>query len=146
MDAAYLRTVPTIQEFFKIKPDEELQEGTRVLLEAMQEICIAKGDDIITVGADCQDGMYIILEGKARVFSKQGELLNVLGEGEFIGELGLINDQTRGATVKAFTDVRCANISKQLFEEIASRNRKIYGTFINMLYTKPSVLYPERKA
>lgn len=145
MDAAYLRTVPTIQEFFKIKPDEELQEGTRVLLEAMQEICIAKGDDIITVGADCQDGMYIILEGKARVFSKQGELLNVLGEGEFIGELGLINDQTRGATVKAFTDVRCANISKQLFEEIAGRNRKIYGTFINMLYTKNTKIIGERE-
>lgn len=145
MDAAYLRTVPTIQEFFKIKPDEELQEGTRVLLEAMQEICIAKGDDIITVGADCQDGMYIILEGKARVFSKQGELLNVLGEGEFIGELGLINDQTRGATVRAFTDVRCANISKQLFEEIAGRNRKIYGTFINMLYTKNTKIIGERE-
>lgn len=145
MDAAYLRTVPTIQEFFKIKPDEELQEGTKALLEAMQEVCITKGNDIITVGADCQDGMYIILEGKARVFSKQGELLNVLGEGEFIGELGLINDQTRGATVRAFTDVRCANISKQLFEEIAGRNRKIYGTFINMLYTKNTKIIGERE-
>ena len=145
MDAAYLRTVRTIQEFFKIKPDEELQEGTRALLEAMQEVRIAKGENIVTFGADCQDGMYIILEGNAKVFSDKGALLNILGEGEFIGELGLINDQPRGATVRAFTDVRCANISKQLFEEIAMRNRKIYGTFINMLYTKNTIIIGERE-
>ncbi len=145
MDAAYLRTVQTIQEFFNIKSDEELQEGTKALLEAMQEVCIAKGDDIITVGADCRDGMYIILEGKAKVYSAKGDLLNILGEGEFIGELGLINDQPRGATVRAFTDVRCANISQQLFEEIAMKNRKIYGTFINMLYTKNTKIIGERE-
>ena len=62
MDAAYLRAISTIQEFFKIKPDEELSEGTRLLLESMQEVDIKKGDDIVTVGEDCQDGMYIILE------------------------------------------------------------------------------------
>ena len=33
MDAAYLRTIPTIQEFFKIKPDVELSEETQLLLE-----------------------------------------------------------------------------------------------------------------
>lgn len=145
MDAAYLRTIPTIQEFFKIKPDEALSEGTQLLLESMTEIYLNRGQDIVTVGDDCQDGMYIILEGKAKVFSSDGTLLNILGEGEFIGELGLINDQKRGATVRAFTDVRCANISKQLFEEIAMKNRKIYGTFINMLYTKNTKIITEQE-
>ena len=145
MDAAYLRTISTIQEFFKIKPDEELSEGTRLLLESMQEVDIKKGDDIVTVGEDCQDGMYIILEGKATVHSSEGTLLNILNAGEFIGELGLINDQKRGATVRAATDVRCANISKSLFEEIAAKNPKIYGTFINMLYTKNTKMIAEQQ-
>lgn len=145
MEVSYLIKVPAIQEFFKIKPGEELQEGTKALLEAMQEVRISKEEDIITAGADCEDGMYIILEGKAKVFSKKEELLNILGEGEFIGELGLINDAPRGATVRAFTDVVCANISKNLFEEIALKNRKIYGTFINMLYTKNTKIIGERE-
>lgn len=145
MDAAYLRTIPTIQEFFKIKQDEELSEGTQLLLESMTEVYLNRGQDIVTVGEDCQDGMYILLEGKAKVFSSDGTLLNILSEGEFIGELGLINDQKRGATVRAFTDVRCANISKQLFEEIAMKNRKIYGTFINMLYTKNTKIITEQE-
>lgn len=111
----------------------------------MQEVDIKKGDDIVTVGEDCQDGMYIILEGKATVHSSEGTLLNILNAGEFIGELGLINDQKRGATVRAATDVRCANISKSLFEEIAAKNSKIYGTFINMLYTKNTKMIAEQQ-
>ena len=145
MDAAYLRTVSTIQEFFKINPDEELSEGTRLLLESMQEVWIKKGDDIVTVGNECQDGMYIILDGNATVHSKEGKLINILNEGDFIGELGLINDQNRGATVRAASDVRCANISKSLFEEIAAKNPKIYGTFMNMLYTKNTKMVAEQQ-
>lgn len=145
MNAEVLRQISTIQEFFKIDPKGELPEGTRLLLEAMTEICIPKGQDIVTYGADSEDGMYIILEGSTEVLSNQGVKINTLGTGDFIGELGLINDDTRGATVRALSDVKCANISKALFEEIAAVNRKIYGTFMNMLYTKTTKLVTEQE-
>lgn len=145
MDANYLRTIPTIQEFFNIKEGQELSEETKLFLESMSEVHISKGQNIVTVDTECQDGMYIILEGKANVFSLDGTLINKLGKGEFIGELGLINDQKRGATVCASTDVRCANISRQLFEEVAAKNRKIYGVFINMLYNKTTKMVAEQE-
>ncbi len=144
MDADRLRKIETIQEFFKIDPQGELKEGTRILLEAMVEVNIKKGDDVVTFGAECDDGMYIILSGTTDVFDNNGKVINTLSVGDFIGELGLINDDKRGATVRAVTDVTCANISKALFEEIASRNRKIYGTFMNMLYTKTTKLITEQ--
>lgn len=145
MNAEALRMIPTIQEFFKIVPGEELKEGTRILLEAMEEVQIKKGQDVVTLGADCRDGMYIILSGTTEVLDKSGNLINTLSVGDFIGELGLINDDKRGATVRAVTEVVCANISKSLFEEIAGRNRKIYGTFMNMLYTKTTKLVTEQE-
>lgn len=145
MDANYLRNIPTIQEFFKIKEGQELSEETKLFLEAMSEVRISKGKNIVTVNEDCQDGMYIILEGSANVFASDGSLINILKEGEFIGELGLINDQKRGATVCAGTDVVCANISRQLFEDIAMKNRKIYGAFINMLYNKTTKMVAEQE-
>lgn len=145
MNAEYLRTLPTIREFFKIKETGELQEGTRLLLEAMTEITIPSGQDIVTFGKPSDDGMYIILEGTTDVLDKEGKLINTLGAGDFIGELGLINDDTRGATVRASGQVRCANISKALFDEIAMKNRKIYGSFMNMLYTKTTKLVTEQE-
>lgn len=145
MDAEALKQVSTIREFFKIDEEKELSEGTRLLLEAMTELVIPKGRDIVTCGAGSEDGMYIILNGKADVFSSDGTRINRLGAGDFVGELGLINDDNRAATVRASSDVRCANISKRLFEDIASRNRKIYGSFMNMLYTKTTKLVTEQE-
>lgn len=145
MDAEFLRQIPTIREFFKIAPEGELPEGTRLLLEAMVEVHISKGQDIVTCGADSRDGMYIILEGSTEVLSDKGIRINSLGAGDFIGELGLINDDVRAATVRACSDVTCANISKALFEEIAAANRKIYGTFMNMLYTRTTKLVTEQE-
>ena len=145
MDAEALKQVSTIREFFKIDEEKELSEGTRLLLEAMTELVIPKGRDIVTCGAGSEDGMYIILSGKADVFSSDGTRINRLGAGDFVGELGLINDDNRAATVRASSDVRCANISKRLFEDITSRNRKIYGSFMNMLYTKTTKLVTEQE-
>lgn len=145
MNTDILKKIPTIQEFFRIEPGGELAEGTRLLLEAMTEINILQGQDIVTCGAQSDDGMYIILEGKTEVLSAGGIRINTLGTGDFIGELGLINDDVRAATVRALSDVRCANISKALFEEIASANRKLYGTFMNMLYTKTTKLVTEQE-
>lgn len=145
MDADFLSRIPTIQEFFKIDLSKGIAEGTRILLEAMQEVNIPAGKDVVTYGANSDDGMYIIIEGVTEVLSSEGSLINTLSVGDFIGELGLINDDTRGATVRAKTQVCCANISKSLFEEIASKNRKIYGTFMNMLYTKTTKLVTEQE-
>ena len=136
MDIEILRKVPTIQEFFNINEDGTLPDGTKAFLEAMCEVTIAEGQDIVTYGDECEDGMYIILEGTTDVLSNNGELINKLGKGDFIGEMGLINDDKRGATVRATSEVRCANISKSLFENMAASNKKLYGTFINMLYKK----------
>jgi len=145
MDIEILRRVPAIQEFFNIEENKELPEGTKLFLNAMSEVTIPKGEDIVTYGNECDDGMYIILEGTTDVLSSQGTLINNLGMGDFIGEMGLINDDKRGATVRATSDVVCANISKNLFEEMAASNKKLYGTFINMLYNKTTKLVTERE-
>ncbi len=145
MDIEILRKVPAIQEFFNIEVDKALPEGTKLFLEAMSEVIIPEGQDVVTYGSDCHDGMYIILEGTTDVLSNEGELINNLGKGDFIGEMGLINDDKRGATVRATSEVVCANISKSLFEEMAASNKKLYGTFINMLYNKTTKLVTERE-
>lgn len=145
MNADYLSTLPTIQEFFQINPEEELQEGTRLFLDAMTEVTFSDGEDVVSFGAGNEDGMYIILEGATVVLSREGKKINRLGAGDFIGELALMNDQPRGATVRAVGEVICANISKQLFEQVATANPKIYGSFMNMLYTKTTKLVTEQE-
>lgn len=145
MNVERLRTIPTVQDFFRVKAEGDIPESTRLLLESMQEVVFEEGEDIVTFGAEPEDGMYIITEGHTDVLNDRGECVNKLGKGDFIGELGLIKDETRGATVRATDRVVCANISRDLFYEIASRNKKIYGMFMNMLYRKTSKLVAEQE-
>ena len=112
MEIERLKQVTTIQEFFQITNKGTISDGTKAFLEAMTEVKIPSGQDIVTYGHESDDGMYIILEGIADVYSASNALINTLSVGDFIGELGLINDDIRAATVRARSDVVCANISR----------------------------------
>ena len=87
MDIGKLKSVRTIREFFELKDGTEIKEGTRSFLEAMTEVRIDPGCDIVTVGHDSEDGMYIILSGTADVYSAENTLINTLSECDFIGEM-----------------------------------------------------------
>lgn len=134
-----------IQDFFQIEKDGTMPEGTRLLMEAMDLKSYQDGEDLVVVDAPADDGMYIILEGTTKVLNREGSLINELAEGDMVGELALIKDGVRGATVRAAGPVRCAHISRPLFEEIAGKNRKVYGALLDLLYTKTTNMVRERE-
>lgn len=139
------RQLPIITSFFKADPDGRLEEPSRLLLDAMDLMEFGNGADIVKAGAAAEDGMYIILEGNVKVLDGKGSLINEMSAGEVIGEMGLIKDSTRAATVRAVGPVKCAHISKPLFEKIAEQNRSIYGALLEMLYTKTTQIVRERE-
>ena len=110
-----------IKDFFQVGEDGQMPEGSRMLLEAMERKEFGQGQDIVTVGAQPDDGMYIILEGDVHVLTAEGVLINELGPGDVVGELALIKEDVRKATVRAVTGTVCANISRSLFLEKIGR-------------------------
>lgn len=78
---------------------------------------------------------YIILSGAVEVLKWSGQkevAVATLGEGQVFGEMGLIEDRPRSATVRALTELRVRNIDRDHFNEL--------------LRTKPSVLIPIMKS
>ena len=77
------------------------------------EIVMEKGDE--------GDGMYFLLAGAMGVLSdKTGEVVFVLHRGSFLGEIALIHDCRRTATVKALTCCSAFRLSKTVFKEAAA--------------------------
>ena len=137
MDIERLKKVTTIREFFQITNKGTISDGTKAFLEAMKEVRIPSGQDIVTYGQESDDGMYIILEGIADVYSSSNALINTLSVGDVIVELGLINDDIRAATERARGEVVCANSSKKLFDEIAPKYSERNGGYTRVIKIGP---------
>ncbi len=79
------------------------------------------------------DSVCKILLGRVQVFKEDGKqevMLGQIGSGEFVGEMGVIEDRPRSATVRAESDVTVEWIDKKEFLERVSRDS---GTALQLL-------------
>jgi CRP/FNR family cyclic AMP-dependent transcriptional regulator len=84
--------------------------------------CFGIGDVLMRQG-DPADCAYVMLEGEAEVLTetKGGEfVVAVLGPNAVPGEIGVLTDAPRTATVRAKTQVKALRISPEVFLRLAS--------------------------
>ena len=81
----------------------------RALARALVEASVPKGTAIINQG-ETGDALFIIEEGRCEVVVEESPGHNVviafLGPGDFFGEMALISEETRSASVKALEDCK----------------------------------------
>jgi CRP/FNR family cyclic AMP-dependent transcriptional regulator len=90
-------------------------------------------DTVIIKEGTTGDEMFIIESGQVEVQLTRGDLvliLSELGEFSFFGEMALLTDKPRSATVKAKTDCRALVLKKSDFMEIVNENPKIAAKFL----------------
>ena len=63
--------------------------------------------EVVVVQGEGGAGFFVILAGCASV-SVDGRIRRALGVGDWFGDLSLVRDAPRSATVVAATDLRCA--------------------------------------
>ena len=112
-----LRTVPLFAGF----PDEQL----RMLAAVVTRRNVPRGTIVIVEG-DPTDSLYIIIAGRLKVMMSDTEgkevILAMLGPGEYFGEMGLIDDSPRSATVMTVEACELIVVTKREFKKILSEN------------------------
>jgi CRP/FNR family cyclic AMP-dependent transcriptional regulator len=80
----------------------------------------------IMAGGDPTDSLYIVLSGRLKVMMSDAEgkevILSILGPGEFFGEMGLIDDEPRSATVVTIEPCELLSIAKRDFKKAMAEN------------------------
>ncbi len=117
---AFLRRVPLFSG---------LTEGQLEMLAAgSARRSYPKGRTIVSEGEPSQS-MYILLAGRAKVQRSDSEgkevILAVLGAGEFIGEMSLIDDAPRSASVITIEPCEFMAVSKDAFKAMLAQNPEV---------------------
>ena len=69
-------------------------------------------------------GFFVIEEGRAKV-TREGQDLATLGPGDYFGEVALIDEGARTASVTAETDLRCYGLTSWEFRPLVETNSSI---------------------
>jgi CRP-like cAMP-binding protein len=94
----------------------------------LEELSFRPGQAIVREG-DPPDGFYVINSGRVVVMARapvgDGSPLTVLAAGECFGEIALLTDSPRSATVVAETDVVVWRLSRARFDTLLGHERSI---------------------
>lgn len=110
LNPSILKNVPLFSSF----SDHQLA----ALLPAVQHRRFPRGSYVIRAGEET-DALYIILAGRAKVLIPDDDgnevILSVIGPNEFFGEMGLLDDQPRSASVETLEPCEMLRISRSGF-------------------------------
>ncbi len=108
----------------------------RAFLSAARTVDLRVRETLFHAG-DVGDGCYFVRDGvvKAAVVARDGQerLLAVLGPGALIGELALIDDEPRSATISALKPCRLLHLTKGAFFRLADANPQVYREALKIL-------------
>jgi len=117
VSTAVLKAVPLFTSF----PDDQLRMLTGVVTRRS-----APRSTTIMAGGDPTDSLYIVLSGRLKVMMSDADgkevILSLLGPGEFFGEMGLIDDEPRSATVITIEPCELLAIYKRDFKKCLAEN------------------------
>ncbi len=99
----------------------------KLMKQYARHVRTAAGGCIIAEGSP-GDSFFYIISGRVRIVKKIGdaqEALRELGPGDFFGELALIHDKPRAASVIAMEDTELYEMSRSTFTEMLRSNTEI---------------------
>jgi CRP/FNR family transcriptional regulator, cyclic AMP receptor protein len=93
------------------------------IAQIADEIDLPEGKEMTREGSRGRE-FFVLLEGDADVI-KDGSSINKLGSGDFFGEIALVSDSPRTATVTATSPVRALVITDRSFRRLLDEQPEI---------------------
>ncbi|XP_047143465.1 cAMP-dependent protein kinase type I-beta regulatory subunit isoform X1 [Hydra vulgaris] len=129
----------------KVSILESLDKWERLTIcDALEPCSFNDGDEIVVQG-EPGDDFYIIAEGQASVLQRRNpneEPIEVsrLGVSDYFGEIALVLNRPRAATVVARGAIKCVKLDRERFErvlgpctDILRRNIQQYNSFVSLV-------------
>lgn len=98
-------------------------------------------DEVITREGEYDSYMYIIITGRMRIMKNGEQIASLCDQGDTIGELAIIDGETRSATVIAEVESICLAIDASFIDRIKPENK---DSFCAIFYQLLAVILANR--
>jgi len=99
-------------QMFSACTDKELAQIAR----ACDEVAVEAGAVVVEEGT-AGDGFYLLVEGEAEV-TRAGRPVATVGPGQYFGELALLDEAPRNATITAITPLALLRLRRREFSAV----------------------------
>jgi len=118
----YSATIAILQKATLISSLKKAELET--LARKLEPRSFKRGDFIMKYGEEGSE-FYIIVSGKCGILSKDGTHVATLADGDYVGEMALLENARRNATVECLEDVETLVASQELFHSVLEQSSKI---------------------
>jgi len=110
------------------------QEALGALVEQLQLVTLGTGEVLFYEG-DPGDALYVIVEGEVSVSAEGPPRVEMarMGPGAFIGEVALMTDQPRSATVTATADAELLRIDRKTLSKVLSEHGEVLSAVLRFV-------------
>ena len=119
----YIEELKHAERAFPRVPRDVIVRAT----EGMRILTFAPGQDVVREG-DPSDAFYVIAKGEALVLQHDASgverVVNTLHEDQYFGELGMLRNEPRNATVRAKTGLQIIAVSKESFTMLVESSKQ----------------------
>lgn len=129
----------------KVSILESLDKWERLTVADALEAVTYEDNENVVVQGEHGDEFYIIVDGVAVVLQRRSvneDFIEVsrLGQSDYFGEIALVLNRPRAATVRAKGTLTCVKLDRQRFErvlgpciDILKRNIQQYNSFVSLV-------------
>ena len=131
IDDAYL------SRFFDLGDDEAGRAECAAIRAKLERLEFRHGEDICRIDEE-PDGMFFLESGTCKVLSREGTQINMMQEGQYFGEYGVLSGQRRLSTVRSVGRSVVYKLSSADMMEILGRHPGLYGELMKQVYGQVS--------
>jgi NTE family protein/lysophospholipid hydrolase len=123
------------------------ESALRDLEAEFQRVYLTSGETLLRQGeaADC---MYLLVTGRLRAYVERPDgnevVIGEVGRGEVVGEMALLIDEPRSATIRAVRDSDLLRLSKEVFDRFIEKHPVALKQIarVNLLRLRRTILFP----
>lgn len=118
----------SMNEIPKIQIDNDIEDHK-------SNIFFKRGSTVFLEGEE-SDNLYILLSGKLQILVKENQIDLIEQESSIIGEMALLLNKRRTATIRAIEDSKLKVVKKSNFEEFCRKNKNFLKDIAHSLCTR----------